>query len=132
VAACAALAFIQLLDSQLMLLLLTSCFLLGQGMQAREATESHLESSYFRLDTYKNVNGQYPPRTGKTAELLGRFGIDGWKRQLLYEPSADHQSYTLTSLGADGVAGGVGDDLDLVVTVSPSGEVRSPGFEIFK
>lgn len=56
---------------------------------------------------------------------------DPWGRPLTYSPGEDALSYRVTSLGADGVAGGSGVDADIVVPpddplTSPIDEAAAP------
>ncbi len=111
-----------------MLLLLTACFLLGQGMDAREATESNLVGSYHRLENYKDDKGKYPPSAAGAHDLLGNRGVDGWGNRFVYVAADDGRGYEITSLGADGIEGGGGDDEDLGLSVSVEGEATPRNF----
>ncbi len=105
--------------------------LMGQMQRARaKAARVQLDSVASQVEAFKSDVGHYPTTTegGLKALLSNGSTIDGWtgpylkdakglndpwNREIKYELSADAESFTVTSLGADGKVGGVGPNLDL-------------------
>lgn len=98
--------------------------LLGEAEQAKvDATKIQIKSLGSALDLYRLHNSTYPTSDQGLAALLRKPEVgtipegwrgpyitsnnlptDGWKRPFLYV--SDGRTYTVTSLGADGVEGG--------------------------
>jgi general secretion pathway protein G len=106
--------------------------LLGQLARARVKTANlQLESTATSLDLFKDDIGRYPTQTEGLQALVADPGAvgwlgpylkstkalnDPWGRPLVYTLSADGAA-SITSLGADGKAGGKGVNQDLVAGV---------------
>lgn len=56
----------------------------------------------------------------REAGFLDAASRDGWGHALVYQPTPDGTSFTLTSLGADGRPGGDGFDKDIALTDLPA------------
>lgn len=81
----------------------------------RSLTVTHMEILKRRLLRYAQLHGELPKSLADLPKLEGYDnGVqDGWKRDIIYEVSR-LGVVTLRSLGRDGIAGGVGEDADLV------------------
>lgn len=96
-----------------------------------KAARIQLDNVASALETFKSDTGHYPSTTegGLKALLANGSTIEGWtgpyikdartlsdpwNREIQYALTADAESFTVTSLGADGKVGGVGPNLDLV------------------
>jgi len=89
---------------------------------AIEATQATLSEVATRLEVYRIENDHYPrtlavllePTPNFPRGYLEREDVpnDGWERELHYQASTDGSSYSLWSLGENGVdEGGAGDDV---------------------
>ncbi|HEY0809923.1 MAG TPA: type II secretion system major pseudopilin GspG [Longimicrobiales bacterium] len=106
--------------------------ILGRVSEAKTTTaQTQIEMLATALDTYRLDNGVYPsneqgldalrdkPAHGDaTANWHGPYlrkpvPLDPWGRAYMYRVSDDLSSFEIVSLGADGRAGGTGDDVDL-------------------
>jgi general secretion pathway protein G len=104
--------------------------LIGQMGRARAKTaQMQLDSIAASLESFRSDVGRYPASGEGLQGLLAQpASADGWtgpylkNAQLLtdpwghpvqYAPSADGQSFTVTSLGRDGAPNGTGLDKDL-------------------
>lgn len=105
--------------------------LMGQMQRARaKAARVQLDNVASQVEAFKSDVGHYPTTTegGLKALLSNGSTIEGWtgpylkdpkalndpwNREIKYELSADADSFTVTTLGADGKVGGVGSNLDL-------------------
>jgi type II secretory pathway pseudopilin PulG len=69
------------------------------------------------IEAYIAANGSAPKDLeGLTLEYLQEVPLkDAWGHDFIYETGEDSQSYTLLSLGEDGVEGGKDSKMDLVV-----------------
>lgn len=101
--------------------------------QARRArTEAQISTLRLALHAYFLDTGRYPtvdqgldalwerpvltpvPHGWRGPYLEGPVGTDGWGRELEYRRSqADPVPFVIRSFGADGLAGGTGDDADV-------------------
>lgn len=81
------------------------------------ATKDTLRKLAGDLKAAKSVLGSYPERLDELVknQLIEKVPKDGWDRDFVYAPSKS-TGYELTSLGADGKAGGEGGDADIVWT----------------
>ncbi len=80
----------------------------------REMTVTAIGETFYRIHLYAQSNGELPETV---ADLPVREGYanrtqDGWGSELAYKVN-DNGIVTLTSLGADNLAGGIGDDADI-------------------
>ena len=106
----------------------------GRGEDARRAKGvSDIEALGTALDIYANDNGKYPtteqglealrtrpttpplPRAWNGPYLRKALTPDAWGNPYIYRSPGEHNphSYDLSSLGADGRAGGTGNDQDI-------------------
>ena len=106
--------------------------ILSQLSRAKAKTASlQLDSTAATLTMFREDTGRFPTQAEGLAALVEDPGIAGWtgpylksdkgindpwNRKLVYRLDNDDQA-TLTSLGADGKAGGKGVDQDISVTV---------------
>jgi len=67
------------------------------------------------LFEYRERWKRYPARLAELDPGGSLPSLDPWGSDYLYRPSADGRGYRLQCLGSDGVPGGSGDDVDLVV-----------------
>lgn len=106
--------------------------LLGQMQRARaKAAKVQLENIASAVEMFRSDVGHYPTQAeGELNALLTNGSTiegwtgpylkdaktlsDPWNREIQYELSADLDAFKVTSFGANGKAGGVGPDLDLV------------------
>lgn len=119
--------------------------LIGQMQRARaKAAQVQLENVASAVEMFRSDTGHYPKtEEGDLKALLNNgSGIEGWtgpylkdaktlndpwSRPIEYKVATDQLSFTVTSLGADGKATGIGPNLDLVApaqataTSAPSG-----------
>lgn len=109
--------------------------LMGQMQRSRaKAARVQIDNIASAVEMFRSDVGHYPKTTegGLTALLTNGSTIEGWtgpylkdaktlndpwSREIKYELSADAETFTLTSLGADGKVGGVGPNLDLQAPV---------------
>jgi general secretion pathway protein G len=105
------------------------------------ATKAQVEMLGLALDAYRLDNDYYPsteqglealvripssdplPRNWRGPYLKKGVPLDGWGRRFLYRSPGEKnpESYDLTSLGRDGLPGGIGEDADVA-----SWENRAP------
>ena len=96
-----------------------------------KATRAQIEMMGTALDTFRLDNGRYPkteeglvvlwskPEDEKLASqwhgpyLKKKVDKDPWGNPYVYAAPGEHGEYDLSSLGADGKAGGSGDDADI-------------------
>lgn len=106
--------------------------ILSQLGRAKAKTASlQLDSTAATLTMFREDTGRFPTEAEGLAALVEDPGIAGWtgpylksdkgindpwNRKIVYKLDNDDQA-TLTSLGADGKAGGKGVDRDISVTV---------------
>ena len=107
------------------------------GKAKIETTKTQIDQLAAALDFFQVDNGRYPSSSEGLEALVTRppgltswngpyvtkndIPLDGWHHPFLYEESGS--GYSLTSLGADGRAGGSGADSD-VGRASQSSEAR--------
>lgn len=105
--------------------------LMGQMQRARaKAARVQIDNVASAVEMFRSDVGHYPTTAegGLKALLANGATIEGWtgpylkdaktlndpwNREIKYELSADAETFSLTSFGADGKAGGVGPNLDL-------------------
>lgn len=87
----------------------------------RELTITRIGVTRVRIKAYWKAHGRLPPSLSDLPPTPGRDNatVDGWGRNLLYGVTGP-SSVTLSSLGADGAAGGTGADEDIVVSFDAS------------
>lgn len=99
------------------------------GRSRAKTAQMQLETVAAAVETYRSDVGSYPSTTGGLAALLSEpGGVDGWTGPYLknakqlqdpwghtitYALANDGRTFTVTSLGRDGVANGFGLDKDL-------------------
>lgn len=106
--------------------------LMNQMQRSRaKAARIQLDNVASAVEAFKSDTGHYPSTAegGLKALLSDGSTIEGWvgpylkdaktlndpwNRAITYQLATDAESFTLTSLGADGKVGGVGANLDLV------------------
>lgn len=108
------------------LLLLSLCLLSGCSPQLWGVTvippdlvtEGSLHVAKERIEQYQRLNGRMPLRLSDTPPIPGKGDDlnDGWGNPLQYE-RLDNERCTIASLGADGVPGGQGENLDIIRNV---------------
>lgn len=116
--------------------------LMNQMQRSRaKAGRIQLDNVASAVEAFKSDTGHYPSTTegGLKALLANGSTIEGWtgpylkdaktlndpwNRAIQYALTADAESFTVTSLGADGKVGGVGPNLDLV-SPAPSATVAT-------
>jgi len=107
---------------------------MGRPDEARQAkAKMQIESLESALKLYKLDNGPYPtteqglkalveaptagnlPRNWRTGGYLekGKVPKDPWSNEFIYVSPGSHSDFDLSSLGADGEAGGEGVDKDI-------------------
>jgi general secretion pathway protein G len=102
------------------------------GAAKSQTARSQIEMLGAALDAYRLDTGSYPTTAQGLAALMdgaaagGSAGwrgpylrkavpLDPWKRAYIYRsPGEQSRGYDLLSLGAEGQAGGTGDDVDIV------------------
>ncbi|MDT4861087.1 hypothetical protein FQZ97_956780 [compost metagenome] len=74
-----------------------------------------------RIRAYWKTHGRLPSTLSDLPPLPGRDNatVDAWGRDIQYRVNGT-SSVTLASLGADGTAGGTGEDEDIVVSFDAS------------
>lgn len=87
----------------------------------RDLTITRIGVTRVRIRAYWKTHGRLPPGLPDLPPSPGRDNatVDGWGRALLYQVKG-RSTVTLTSLGADGTAGGTGLDEDIVVSFDAS------------
>lgn len=82
----------------------------------RDLTITRIGITRVRIRAYWKTHGRLPPSLSDLPPTPGRDNatVDGWGRDILYQVTG-RSAVTLTSLGADGTAGGTGLDEDIVV-----------------
>ncbi|HXN48789.1 MAG TPA: type II secretion system protein GspG [Bryobacteraceae bacterium] len=82
-----------------------------------ELTRNDIARTLSRIERYAKQHGSLPPSLdGLPTQEGSRDKItDEWGRRLLYDTNSDG-TITLASLGADGRAGGAGEDADAIAT----------------
>lgn len=87
----------------------------------RDLTITRIGVTQVRLRAYWKTHGRLPPNLSDLPLSPGRDNatVDGWGRSLLYSVTGT-SLVTLSSLGADGRAGGTGLDEDIVVSFDAS------------
>ncbi|MCY1350750.1 hypothetical protein D9M69_369920 [compost metagenome] len=87
----------------------------------RDLTITRIGVTRVRIRAYWKAHGRLPPSLSDLPLSPGRDNatVDGWDRSLLYSVT-DTSIVTLSSLGADGAAGGTGLDEDIVVSFDAS------------
>jgi hypothetical protein len=81
----------------------------------RSMTLTAIGETQSRIEIYVGGGGNKPPDTLDLLPMRDGYmnrTTDGWKRPLIYVRADD--TFSLTSLGRDGVPGGTGDDEDVV------------------
>jgi general secretion pathway protein G len=109
--------------------------LMGQMQRARaKAARVQIDNIASAVEMFRSDVGHYPTTAEGALKALLTNGStiegwtgpylkdaktlnDPWNREIKYELSADAETFTLTSLGADGKVGGVGPNLDLQAPV---------------
>ena len=83
----------------------------------RDLTITRLGVTRVRITTYWKSHGRLPSTLSELPPTPGRDNatVDAWGRDILYRVDGT-SGVTLTSLGADGTAGGTGEDEDIVVS----------------
>ena len=78
----------------------------------RDMTATAITETSVRIGLYVQANGKLPPALAviPVRQNYTNRTTDGWKRPLIYRVEGD--SFTLSSLGRDGIVGGAGDDAD--------------------
>jgi len=64
------------------------------------------------LEGYRQANGDYPT-TAQGLAVLPRQFVDPWGRAYAYTCPGEHADFDLVAFGADGAAGGEGEDADI-------------------
>ena len=97
-------------------LLTFGCSLIEE-IPPRDLTVTRIGVTEIRIRSYWETHGQLPARLSDLPILKGRDNstIDGWGRAIRYDV-AGTSIVTLSSFGADGVAGGEGLNQDIIVT----------------
>ncbi|MDH4607153.1 type II secretion system protein GspG [Pseudomonas sp. BN102] len=87
----------------------------------RDLTITRIGVTRIRIRAYWNTHGRVPPSLSDLPPTPGRDNatVDGWGRDILYQVKGS-STVTLTSLGADGEAGGTGLDEDIAVSFDAS------------
>jgi hypothetical protein len=87
----------------------------------RDLTVTRIGVTEVRIRSYWKAHGQLPASLSDLPILEGRDNstIDGWGRPIKYDV-AGTAIVTLSSLGADGTAGGSGLDEDIIVSFDAS------------
>ena len=95
-------------------------YLIG-AIPPRDLTITRIGVTEVRIRSYWKANGELPASLSELPHLEGRDNstIDGWGRPIKYEV-AGTTTVTLSSLGADGAAGGTGLNEDIVVAFDVS------------
>ena len=95
--------------------LLGGCKSAAIVIRPSESTETAITETYARLNLFLSANQALPPDLATLPKRTGFANqiVDGWGRELRYSFN-DGGTVSLASLGRDGVAGGVGDDADIV------------------
>ncbi|MCB1639160.1 MAG: type II secretion system major pseudopilin GspG, partial [Thiothrix sp.] len=105
---------------------------LGRGKS--QSAKVQIENISAALDMYRLEVGNYPTSSEGLKSLVsapagargwngpylkkGSVPVDPWNNEYQYKrPGANSQPYDLVSLGADGAAGGEGDDADISLWV---------------
>ena len=90
-------------------------FSLVDVVPPRGLTATRMQVLKRRVLQYGQAHGQLPTSLTGLPEIKGYdSGIrDGWKRDIIFEVSTSG-IITFRSLGRDGIAGGTGDDADIV------------------
>ncbi len=98
------------------------------GKSKQAAAQAQIELFGAALDNYRLDVGRYPPTEAGLKALQTNPGAEGWDgpylkkdvpndpwgRAYVYTAPGEHGDYDLASLGADGAAGGEGEDADVV------------------
>jgi hypothetical protein len=81
----------------------------------RSITATHMQMLKRRVLQYAQAHGELPKSLAVLPAMKGYDNSirDGWRRDIIFEVSASGV-VTFRSLGRDGVAGGTGDDADIV------------------
>ena len=98
-----------------LVILLAGCHSAATVISPPESTRTAMGETGARLDLFLVANDTVPSNLGALPKRTGYANqiTDGWGRELIYSPNEDG-TVSLTSLGRDGAAGGVGDDADIV------------------
>lgn len=101
-------------------LLLLACGLV-ETIPPRDLTVTRIGVTEIRIRAYWKTHGKLPSRLSDLPILKGRDNamVDGWGRAIRYDVTGT-SIVTLSSLGADGTAGGTGLNQDLLVTIDAS------------
>jgi len=86
-----------------------------------DLTVTRIALTEMRIKEYWKANGRLPPSLSELPILKGRDNAteDAWGRPIKYEVTGP-TTVVLSSLGADGVAGGTGLNEDIVVSFDAS------------
>lgn len=119
--------------------------LMGQMQRARaKAAKVQLDNVASAVEMFRSDVGHYPNTSegGLKALLTNGSTIEGWtgpylkdaktlsdpwNREIKYDLTTDAESFTVTSLGADGKIGGVGPNLDIVAPAPATAAVTPSG-----
>ena len=99
------------------------------GKSKQNAAKAQISLFETALDTYRLDVGRYP-KTDQGLQALRvkpdgeekwdgpyvskEIPLDPWGNPYIYESPSEHGDYAITSMGADGSAGGDGEDSDIV------------------
>ena len=80
----------------------------------RDMTSTAIVETSYRIGMYFKANDRLPADLSVLPARQGYINRtnDGWNRPLIYQSEKD--SFSLISLGKDGVAGGTGDNADMI------------------
>ena len=94
-------------------------YLIG-AITPRDLTVTRIGVTEARIRCYLKANGQLPANLSDLPIQEGRDNstIDGWGRPIKYDVAGT--TVTLSSLGADGTAGGTGLNEDIIVAFDAS------------
>ena len=99
------------------------------GKSKQKAAKAQISLFETALDTYRLDVGKYPKTDGGLEALRVKpdgaekwdgpyisknVPMDPWGNAYVYESPSEHGDYEIVSLGADGRAGGEGEDTDIV------------------
>ena len=90
-------------------------FMFADVIPDRDLTKSAMVETSVRIGMFVDHNKELPASLTPLPRREGYANrvVDAWKRPLIYVVNSQ-DTFTLTSLGRDGVAGGTGDDADII------------------
>ena len=97
-------------------LTVAGCASLVDIIPSRSMTDSAIVETQVRIGMQLQTDSSLP-QTIESLPIRSGYAnriTDGWRRPLIYAVNKD--SFTLTSLGKDGLPGGTGDNADVVAT----------------